>query len=218
MVGCDELVAMSSAKATPDQNMENDYNDLTEKQQRIVDARAENPDVQNAEIAEMSDANPSYTSKVLDEYDNLVEYRRDIKENQRETGEEKTTGDPFEGDLDEPEGVQTIKDRPNKAAPGEEAEAPQAETESTDAGVEMNERQQQVTSTEDTAELESQEDEATEPEETPTETPTATATADGDTITVEFSEATVRKFLKEGEVPDDLYDEFVDAVIDRAFE
>ncbi|WP_302083470.1 hypothetical protein [Salinibaculum rarum] len=201
--------------------MESKYEDLTEKQQEIVDARAENPNAQNATIAEMSDANPSYTSKVLDEYDDLVDYRADILGNQRESGEQTTTGDPFEGELEEDDsGFQTIKDRPHKASPEaeepdttEEPSTPEPDTESEPAETTEKDSEEESTSTEseteDTSNVDMNERQQQVVEE---------ASGDSDTITVEFSQGTVREFLKTGEVPDDLYDEFVDEVIDRAFQ
>jgi hypothetical protein len=100
-----------------------EYHELTEKQTAVVDTKAEHPGYKPARIAEKAseqipndDITDSYVRQILNKHDNLIQERREILDNQRETGEEKTVGDPFQGQLNtDSQGYQGIKDRPHKS-------------------------------------------------------------------------------------------------------
>lgn len=96
------------------------YHDLSPKRKEIVDAWAElyneeGDEPKNVDVVDRADANESYVSQTLSEYQHIAEARADILANQRDEGQEETTGDPFQGQIpDESSGFQTIQERPNK--------------------------------------------------------------------------------------------------------
>jgi len=117
--------------------LEQRYQNLTARQQAVVDARVENPDATNRDIAHsiapqihnedkkaprdeaIEEMNESYTSQFQnkDEIQELIEYRKEIQDNQRSEGSMQTTGDPFSADPNMPEqksGWQSVKERPVK--------------------------------------------------------------------------------------------------------
>jgi hypothetical protein len=124
-------------QVSPRPELDQRYQQLKPLQKAIVDARVENPDATNRKIAwefapklynerhkdesdePKEEANESYTSQFLNDPDieELVQYKQDIQDNQRETGSMQTTGDPFSADPNMPEqksGWQSVKERPVK--------------------------------------------------------------------------------------------------------
>lgn len=102
------------------------YHDLSPKRQDIVDAWAElyneqGQEPKNVDVVDRADANESYTSQTLTEYKHIAEARAEQMANDRDQGEMKTKGDPFEGKLNqESMPMQTIQERPNKGTPSTE--------------------------------------------------------------------------------------------------
>lgn len=99
--------------------------ELTDKQRVVVNALAEHPDKGPTRIAEIASealendtVSRSYVTPIKQKYADLVEQQREIKENKRHEGTERTTGDPFDK-LNETLGDtkkawQTIQERPHK--------------------------------------------------------------------------------------------------------
>jgi len=121
-------------QANPNDEMDRQYQNLTEKQRAVIDAHAKNPDVTNRETARIageeilgqdSPVNESYCSEILNKkFTDLAQYRVEIEQNERPTGDMQTTGDPFQNipDNKEPD-VQTIQERPvTDAGPDNTAE------------------------------------------------------------------------------------------------
>jgi len=120
----------------PRPELDQRYQNLTPRQQAVVDARVQNPDATNRDIAhtiapeiynsdkrqqgdeQIDQMNESYTSQFQnkDEIEELIEYRQEIQDNQRQEGSIQTTGDPFSADpgMEEQSGWQSVKDRPVK--------------------------------------------------------------------------------------------------------
>jgi len=115
----------ASPTANPNDELDSQYDNLTEKQRAVVDAHAQNPDATNREKARIAGeeilkqgepVNESYCSEILNKkYERLAQYREEIEQNERPTGSMQTTGDPFEGlESDSSQGFQTIQERPTK--------------------------------------------------------------------------------------------------------
>ena len=97
--------------------------ELTDKQKAVVNALAQYPDEGPKKIAEIASkalendtVSRSYVHPIKEKYGHIVEKQREIKENERYEGTERTEGDPFES-LDETlsddsKGWQTIQERP----------------------------------------------------------------------------------------------------------
>jgi len=125
----------------PRTDLEQEYDNLTDRQKAIVDARVEHPDcpkthisrdyapeIYNRDYAEsetdhINEMNNSWVTQVLNGKSNeiipeIVEYKQDIKQNQRREGEMTTTGDPFSADpnMDDDNSWQTWDERPTKQA------------------------------------------------------------------------------------------------------
>jgi len=113
----------ASPTANPDDELDSQYDNLTEKQRAVIDAHAQNPDATNREKARIAGeeilnqgepVNESYCSEILNKkYERLAQYREEIEQNERNIGSMQTTGDPFKS-LDQSEGYQTIQERPTK--------------------------------------------------------------------------------------------------------
>lgn len=126
---------------TPRDDLDRAYQQLTDMQKAVVDARVANPDVPKTHISrdhapkiyneEYADSeadhkdefNNSHVTQMLNGNTNelipeIIEYRQDIAHNQRSEGTMTTEGDPFTADpnMDDSEGWQTWDERPNKAA------------------------------------------------------------------------------------------------------
>ena len=98
--------------------------ELTDKQRVVVNALAEHPDKGPTRIAEIASealendtVSRSYVTPIKQKYADLVEQQREIQENKRQEGTERTTGDPFDN-LEEAlgsdsKGYQTIQERPH---------------------------------------------------------------------------------------------------------
>lgn len=97
--------------------------ELTDKQKAVVNALAQHPDEGPKKIAEIASkalendtVSRSYVHPIKEKYGHIVEKQREIKENERYEGTERTEGDPFESldkSLEQPEqGWQTIQERP----------------------------------------------------------------------------------------------------------
>lgn len=97
------------------------YHELSPKRQEIVDAwvelyEKEGEEPKNVDVAERADANESYTSQTLTEYKDIARARVEQLDNEREEGEVRTEGDPFQGKLEQDQNLpmQTIQERPHK--------------------------------------------------------------------------------------------------------
>lgn len=96
------------------------YANLSPKRQEIVDAwvdlyEEEGEEPKNVGVAELADANESYTSQTLTEHKDIARARVEQIDNERDEGEVTTEGDPFQGKLEEQNlQMQTIKERPHK--------------------------------------------------------------------------------------------------------
>lgn len=134
-------------QANPNDEMDQLYKDLTEKQRAVIDAHAQNPDATNREKARIageeilgqdSGVNESYSSEIINsKYPELAEYRVEIEQNERRVGQEETIGNPFESIEQGQRGFQTIKDRPVKQTQPEQEEPepepePQVQSQSVD--------------------------------------------------------------------------------------
>jgi len=135
----------------PRDDLEREYDNLTAKQQAIVDARVEHPNVPKTHISReyapqiyndkyadndedtIDEMNNSYVTQVLNGQNNelvpdIIRYKQDIKRNQRQEGTVSTQGDPFSAlPDDDGEGWQTWDERPNKQAQ-ERQESQQADS------------------------------------------------------------------------------------------
>jgi len=119
-----------------DDELEQQYQDLTDKQRAVIDAHAEHPDETNrrkTEIAEgkLGDSiNESYASQVINKkYPKLAKYREEIEQNQRQEGSMTTEGDPLAGKISQNDtGFQSIQDRPVKETQSQDQEQPSQES------------------------------------------------------------------------------------------
>lgn len=173
----------------PRDDLERQYKDLTEKQQAVIDAHAENPNETNRRKAEIAgekindSVNESYCSQVLNsKYPELATYREEIVQNERSEGEMTTEGDPFSAIPNESGGFQSIQDRPTKETQASADDGPQE----------------------------------------PTTAPTAPRKAvqikqEDDGLLVWFDERYLRELLESQELPPQLHQRLVDAVLAQAF-
>jgi len=172
----------------PRDDLERQYKNLTEKQQAVIDAHAENPNETNRRKAEIAgekigdSVNESYCSQVLNsKYPELATYREEIVQNERSEGEMTTEGDPFSAIPDESSGFQSIQDRPVKATQ-ESAESTQ-------------ESQNAPTAPRKAVQIKHQDD----------------------GLLVWFDERYLRELLESQELPPQLHQRLVDAVLAQAF-
>lgn len=101
----------------------NDFHELTPKQQSIVDVKAKHPEYGPKETAEKAtqqlegdeSVSRSYVSPILKKYGHIIQDRREQLDNKRYEGDNKTVGDPFQDKLNDSQGWQGIKDRPNNS-------------------------------------------------------------------------------------------------------
>lgn len=173
----------------PRDELERQYNDLTEKQKAVIDAHSENPNETNRRKAEIAgekiddSVNESYCSQVLNQkYPELATYREEIVQNERTEGEMKTEGDPFSAIPDESGGFQSIKDRPVKQAHQDTEESQDTQTATPTAPRQAVQIQQQ-----------------------------------DDGLLVWFDERYLRELLESQELPPQLHQRLVDAVLAQAF-
>ena len=121
-------------QANPNEDLEREYQNLTEKQRAVIDAHAQNPDETNREKARIAGEemlgqdgpiNESYASEILNkDYGELAKYREEIEQNERPEGTQQTVGDPFEElQQQQSEGYQAIQERPVKSVQTEEEES-----------------------------------------------------------------------------------------------
>lgn len=121
-------------QVSPRPDLEQEYQGLTPQQKAIVDAKVDYPDATNRAIAhehgpaklkaqdnnkQKDKFNESYVSQFCnnEDYDELIQYKQNIKQNQRSEGSIETTGDPFSANPNMPDGQsgwQSVKDRPVK--------------------------------------------------------------------------------------------------------
>jgi hypothetical protein len=113
-------------------DLDEQYQNLTDKQRAVIDAHAENPDETNRKKTELAEdklgdsINESYASQVINKkYPKLAKYREDIEQNQRQEGSMTTEGDPFSGELSEDKGFQTFDERPVKETQSQDQEPTQ---------------------------------------------------------------------------------------------
>jgi hypothetical protein len=116
-------------QANPNEQFDREYENLTDKQRAVIDAHAQNPDETNREKARIAGeeilgmdgpVNESYSSDILNnKYPDLADYRAEIEQNERFSGQEQTKGDPLEAlnpDNNDNKGFQGIQDRPVKGS------------------------------------------------------------------------------------------------------
>jgi len=85
------------------------WDELTEKQQNVIDAKAEAPDRTMKDVADIAECDDGYVSKVLNRYENILEERKKVKNNRhRQTERGNVT---VEGEIDVSD-VQHITERP----------------------------------------------------------------------------------------------------------
>jgi len=191
-------------QANPNDQMDTEYQNLTEKQRAVIDAHAKNPDATNREKARIAGVeilgqedpvNESYASEILNKkFADLAEYRAEIKQNERPQGSMQTTGDPFSNIPDKEPGVQTIQDRPVKDAGPADGESQtvdqgQAHPKPTTQSTRVQSNPIQVLDT-------------------------------GDGIAIKLDYRYVQSLLESQDamLPDDLHQQLVDVVVQRAFQ
>jgi len=195
-------------QANPNEVMDEQYRDLTEKQRAVIDAHAKNPDATNREKARIagedilgqdSRVNESYCSEILnDKNPDLAEYRAELEQNERPTGQEQIIGDPFEQLQDQDdESWQSIQERPTK-------EGQQEIEDSVDQDQELDARERSARTT---------------PKRTVGAQRAVQVGDAGNGIVVKFSYPYVRELLESQEIrlPDELHQKLVDVVLERAF-
>lgn len=92
------------------------YDELTDKQQTVVDALAENPDKSYNDIERETGVHNTYIGVVAKKYDHIIEERKQVKAN--EHMESHNNGNvTVEGELDltDGSGEQSISERPVKS-------------------------------------------------------------------------------------------------------
>jgi DNA replication initiation complex subunit (GINS family) len=102
----------------------------------VVDAAANNPDAGHKELARIASdelegdsVSRSYVPAILEQQGHIIRERREIADNRRFEGEERTEGDPFDG-LEADDSPQHITERPHKdtgESPGVTVEFRQAD-------------------------------------------------------------------------------------------
>jgi len=102
---------------TPALDDKDSYEELTDKQQQVVDELVEEPTAQNQDIAERADVSRSTVYNVKERYGDIVESR--LNQHGRYQGQETTEGDPFGGELDTDQEWQTFDERPADQADDE---------------------------------------------------------------------------------------------------
>lgn len=97
------------------------YEELTDKQQTVVDYLAENPEATYTEIESETGIHNTYAGAVAKKYDHIIAERQDMENNKHlnERGNVKTVG---EIDLTDAPGEQSIQDRPVKDTSEEQDE------------------------------------------------------------------------------------------------
>jgi len=192
----------ASPTANPNDELDTQYDNLTDKQRAVVDAHAQNPDATNREKARIAGeeileqdepVNESYCSEILNKkYERLVQYREEIEQNERPEGSMQTTGDPFEGLEQQAEGYQTIQERSTKQT--------QLQDDADDAdSSEPSQQQSQRPEIHSSAPLQ---------------------VADtGDEIAIKFSYEYAQELIEspENHLPAELHQRIVDVVFQRAF-
>lgn len=190
------------AAATPQPELEQQYNNLTPPQQAIVEAYARYPNATNRDIArehapeimhsefddlperyaDKDELNESYVSqtKNKDKIQRLIDWKREIKENQRTEGTMTTEGDPFTG-IPEENTVQHIQDRP--VSPNQDTETNGAENTHEPAAQQQVQIQQRDNG-----------------------------------LVVWFDERYLQELLESQQLPPELQQRLVDAVLNRAFD
>lgn len=97
--------------------------ELTDKQRAVVEVKAANPSLGPKALAEQASdelhggesVSRSYVGPILNNYQHLIDKRREQLDNERYQGSEQTVGDPFEDTLEQDgNGWQGIKERPTK--------------------------------------------------------------------------------------------------------
>lgn len=185
-------------QANPDDRMDRLYQDLTEKQRAVIDAHAQHPEATNRKKAKVAGeeilgedgpVNESYCSEILNKkFSDLAQYRAEIEQNERASGDEQTVGDPF-ANIQSGEGSwQTIDERPTKVTSDESGNSEPQET--ADMLQEPVQRVQPV------------------------------QVADtGDGIAIKLSYRYVQSLLEsqEAQLPENLHEQLVDVVLQRAF-
>jgi len=196
-------------QANPNTDLDQDYQNLTEKQKAVIDAHAKNPDATNREKARIAGVeilgedepiNESYTSEILNkDHAELAKYREEIEQNERVEGQQQTIGDPFKSlqqqQQDQGQGFQSIQERPVKQTTPESDE------------------------TEDTPQVQQpQVQQRTKSQPIQSTSPIQVADT-GDGIVVKFSYGYLQDQLQrpDSQLPDELQQQLVDVMFQRAF-
>lgn len=197
-------------QANPNTDLDQQYQNLTEKQRAVIDAHAQNPDATNREksriageeiLGESEPVNESYTSEILNKkYPKLAQYREEIEQNERVEGQQQTIGDPFEAlqQQQQESGFQSIQERPVKEIV--QSETVESETEQSQPAQQSREPQVQ--------------------RRQPVRSSSPIQVADtGDGIVVKFSYSYLQDQLQrsDSQLPAELQQQVVDVMFQRAF-
>jgi hypothetical protein len=96
---------------TPALDEKDNYAELTEKQQQVVDELVETPTAQNQDVADRADVSRSTVYNVKEKYGDIVESQ--LNQVGRYNGEGTMEGDPFNGKLKAEQSWQSISERPD---------------------------------------------------------------------------------------------------------
>lgn len=198
-------------KAMPRDDLDERFRNLTDKQQAIVLVRVEHPDVPKTHISRdyapeiynerfvdseddtIDEMNNSYVTQVLNDESKqeIIKHKQEIKENERQEGELTTTGNPFTaGPDDQPQGFQSIQDRPVKQTGSGERDTTDSQTNTQQA------------------------------EQTQMQSPAGVRVGQADQgVWVLFDERYLQQLLENQdiELPQELHERLVQALLDKAF-
>ena len=96
---------------TPALDEKDNYAELTEKQQQVVDELVETPTAQNQDVADRADVSRSTVYNVKEKYGDIVESQ--LNQVGRYNGEGTMEGDPFNGKLKAEQSWQSISEPPD---------------------------------------------------------------------------------------------------------
>lgn len=182
---------MMQANRTRD--YEQEYESLTEKQQAIIDAHAENPDATNRDKARAAaeklgdKVNESYCSSVLNkDYAEIAEWQRRVVQGEDVERTVTAQADPFTN-IPEERSWQSIADRPVT-----ESDAEATQTGESSEGGRTQQRRRRTAGV------------AVEPQE--------------DGMLVYFERSYLRELIESNDLPPELHERLVDELVDLAFD
>lgn len=197
-------------QANPNDAMDREYQNLTEKQRAVIDAHAQQPEATNREKARIAGeeiledeepVNESYCSEIINKkFPDLAEYRAELEQNERPQGAVSTTGDPFgqfgvQDSNSSSTGFQSIQDRPVKDLPQDDSDD--------ESGQEPSRKPRQP---------------AAQQPRIGSSSPIQVADT-GDGIAIKLSYRYVQQLLEsqDTQLPDELHQQLVNVVLQRAF-